>query len=57
MPELPEVETVMRGLEPFLSGKILKDIHVHRADLRVPFPAKLADLKGRKITGLSRRGN
>lgn len=55
MPELPEVETVMRGLEPFLSGKILKDIHVHRADLRVPFPAKLADLKGRKITGLSRR--
>lgn len=55
MPELPEVETVMRGLEPFLSGKILKEIHVHRADLRVPFPAKLADLKGRKITQLSRR--
>lgn len=55
MPELPEVETVMRGLEPFLSGKILKDIKAHRADLRVPFPARLADLAGRKITKLSRR--
>lgn len=55
MPELPEVETVMRGLEPVLSGKILKDIKAHRADLRVPFPAKLADLKGRQITKLSRR--
>lgn len=55
MPELPEVETVMRGLKPFLEGKALKDIRVHRADLRVPFPAKLADLKGRKVTGLSRR--
>ena len=55
MPELPEVETVMRGLEPFLSGKILKDIKVHRADLRVPFPARLADLKGRRIDRLTRR--
>lgn len=55
MPELPEVETVMRGLMPVLSGKILQDIHVHRADLRVPFPATLADLKGRKIDKLTRR--
>jgi formamidopyrimidine-DNA glycosylase len=55
MPELPEVETVMRGLEPFLSGKILKDIQTHRADLRVPFPARLGDLKGRKIDRLTRR--
>ncbi len=55
MPELPEVETVMQGLKPFLLGKVLKDIKVHRADLRVPFPSQLSDLKGRKITALSRR--
>lgn len=55
MPELPEVETVMRGLEPVLSGKILMDIKTYRADLRVPFPAGLPALKRRRITGLSRR--
>lgn len=55
MPELPEVETVMQGLKPFLLGKTVEDMLVRRADLRVPFPAGLADLKGRKITNLSRR--
>lgn len=55
MPELPEVETVMRGLEPVFSGKTLKEIKTYRPDLRVPFPVGLPALKKRRITGLSRR--
>lgn len=55
MPELPEVETVMRGLEPVFSGKTLKEIKTYRPDLRVPFPAGLPALRKRRITGLSRR--
>lgn len=56
MPELPEVETVRRGLEPVMAGQEIKDIILHRADLRVPFPENLAKiLKGRKIERLSRR--
>lgn len=55
MPELPEVETVMRGLEPVLSGQVLKEIRTFRPDLRVPFPAGLPALSRRRITKLSRR--
>jgi formamidopyrimidine-DNA glycosylase len=56
MPELPEVETVMRGLEPALTGAIIESVKKRRADLRIPFPKTIEkDLKGRKITHLSRR--
>jgi formamidopyrimidine-DNA glycosylase len=39
MPELPEVETVKRGLEPALVGRVLKRVDLRRKDLRFPFPA------------------
>lgn len=56
MPELPEVETVRRGLEPVMAGQEIADVILRRADLRVPFPKNLAkDLKGRRIERLSRR--
>ena len=38
MPELPEVETVRRGLAPHIEGKRVVDFTLHRADLRFPFP-------------------
>ena len=38
MPELPEVETVRRGLEPVLTGRIIVHADVRRPDLRRPFP-------------------
>lgn len=56
MPELPEVETVRRGLEPVLSGARLAEVLVRRPDLRRPFPPRLAErLTGLRITGLRRR--
>ena len=42
MPELPEVETVMRGLQAVLQGRQLRRVQVHRPDLRWPFPVGLA---------------
>jgi formamidopyrimidine-DNA glycosylase len=56
MPELPEVETVRRGLEPALEGHVLKALSVRRKDLRVAFPERFAErLKGRHVLGLRRR--
>jgi len=56
MPELPEVETVRRGLAPLLEGRRLVRIEVRRPDLRVPFPADLAArLTGARIRRLGRR--
>lgn len=56
MPELPEVETVRRGLEPVLAGARLKRVTANRADLRFPLPANFsARLKGARIESLSRR--
>lgn len=56
MPELPEVETVRRGLEQVMTGARIKAVELRRPDLRVPFPAGFADrLAGRTITGLGRR--
>ena len=49
MPELPEVETIMRGISPFLEGATIKKIKLNRADLRWPFPENFASrLKRRK---------
>ncbi len=56
MPELPEVETVRRGLEPVLAGRVIASAEVRRPDLRWPFPERLAErLTGRRVTALRRR--
>jgi len=56
MPELPEVETVRRGLEPVMSGGVLERVDLRRPDLRFAFPAGLCErVSGQRITGLSRR--
>jgi len=57
MPELPEVETVMRGLSPPLLGHRLRQVHVARPDLRWKLPERLAErLTGRRVLGMVRRG-
>ena len=38
MPELPEVETVRRGLAPHMEGRVIRSVQLARADLRFPFP-------------------
>jgi formamidopyrimidine-DNA glycosylase len=56
MPELPEVETVRRGLAPVLEGRVIARAVVRRPDLRWPFPAGMADrLTGRRVLRLGRR--
>jgi len=56
MPELPEVETVCRGLTHLLEGRVLARVDVRRKDLRIPFPPMLArDLTGRTVTKVRRR--
>lgn len=56
MPELPEVETVRRGLEPVLDGRVLAHVDQRRPDLRWPLPPRFGDrLQGRRITALRRR--
>lgn len=56
MPELPEVETVRRGLEPVLVGRVIERAQVNRPDLRWPFPpAMAARLTGARIEALRRR--
>ena len=56
MPELPEVETVRRGLEPVLTGRVIAHADVRRPDLRRPFPPGLAaSLTGARVTALRRR--
>lgn len=56
MPELPEVETVRRGLAPVLEGAWIVRARVNRPDLRWPFPARMAErLEGRRVLGLRRR--
>jgi formamidopyrimidine-DNA glycosylase len=56
MPELPEVETVRRGLLPVLEGAVIAQACVNRPDLRWPLPNRMADrLTGRRVTALRRR--
>ena len=56
MPELPEVETVRRGLAPAMEGQVIVRAQVNRPDLRWPFPPDMAArLTGARITALRRR--
>lgn len=56
MPELPEVETVKRGLAPAFEGAEIRKVHQNRPDLRFPFPDDfVARLEGKTVTALSRR--
>jgi formamidopyrimidine-DNA glycosylase len=56
MPELPEVETTVRGLARYLEGERIARVAVNRADLRRPFPPDLIQaLTGARVTGLGRR--
>ena len=56
MPELPEVETTVRGLRPVLEGRKLTRVEARRADLRRPFPVDLRQrLTGARVTALGRR--
>lgn len=56
MPELPEVETVLRGLRPVMKGQCFAEVTLNRPDLRYPFPEKFVDrLKGSIVTNLTRR--
>src|SRR5262245_58962603 len=56
MPELPEVETVRRGLAPVMEGARFTKVMAHRGDLRWPLPQDFAArLEGKTVTGLGRR--
>jgi formamidopyrimidine-DNA glycosylase len=56
MPELPEVETVRRGLEPILDGRRLTKVEARRPDLRYPLPERMIErLTGARVTALRRR--
>jgi formamidopyrimidine-DNA glycosylase len=56
MPELPEVETTVRGLRAVLEGREIARIEARRADLRIPFPPDLRQrLTGARVTALGRR--
>jgi len=57
MPELPEVETVRRGLEPFVAGQVLESVAIARGDLRRPVPDGFGQyVTGRRVAALDRRG-
>ncbi len=56
MPELPEVETVRRGLAPVMEGRRIERVEARRPDLRFPFPERFAErLSGRTVVSLGRR--
>ena len=56
MPELPEVETVVRGLKPHLEGRILAAVTARRADIRTPIPPDFVQrATGARVLGVRRR--
>ncbi len=55
MPELPEVETTRRGIEPHVTGARMTELIVRRYDLRQPVSADITALEGRSIRGVTRR--
>lgn len=56
MPELPEVETTRRGIEPLVKGKRILKVRVHNPSLRWPVPVSLSDiLSGQRVVNVDRR--
>lgn len=55
MPELPEVETTRRGIEPHVRGVKITEVIVRRRDLRQPVSKDISAIEGRRVTGVSRR--
>ncbi|TNH07028.1 bifunctional DNA-formamidopyrimidine glycosylase/DNA-(apurinic or apyrimidinic site) lyase [Testudinibacter sp. TR-2022] len=55
MPELPEVETTLRGIAPFVLGQQIEQIRVHRSKLRWEVSPELSEFYNVRITGLQRR--
>ena len=55
MPELPEVETVCRGLAKAMAGQKITRVETHRANLRIPFPKNLKEVEGQKVKDIQRR--
>ncbi|MCA6062429.1 bifunctional DNA-formamidopyrimidine glycosylase/DNA-(apurinic or apyrimidinic site) lyase [Thalassolituus marinus] len=55
MPELPEVETTKRGIEPWLKDQIISKIIVRQPKLRWPVSDEIHSLEGEKVVSLSRR--
>ena len=56
MPELPEVETVCRGMKSSMIGKIISLVEIKRDGLRWPFPDKMGDrITGQTVSNITRR--
>jgi len=55
MPELPEVETTLRGIAPHLAGCRLESVVVRNPSLRWPIPAEVARAEGQRVVGCRRR--
>lgn len=55
MPELPEVETTKRGIEPHVVGETLVEVEIRQSKLRWPVSEEIAALKGQVILSVSRR--
>ena len=56
MPELPEVETTRRGIQPWLENNTITEIRVHNASLRWPIPNTIQSLVAQPIKSIKRRG-
>jgi formamidopyrimidine-DNA glycosylase len=55
LPELPEVETTLRGIEPSLHGRVIKQVRVRNAALRWPITREVQQACGQTVRGLRRR--
>jgi len=56
LPELPEVETTLRGIRPFLEGRVIRNVRVRNPSLRWPIPTAVQQACGQCVQGLRRRG-
>ncbi|MCB1637385.1 MAG: bifunctional DNA-formamidopyrimidine glycosylase/DNA-(apurinic or apyrimidinic site) lyase, partial [Thiothrix sp.] len=56
MPELPEVETTRRGVEPYLQGRMIRSVTVRQPRLRWPVPDEVRELADCRVTSVGRRG-
>lgn len=56
MPELPEVETTRKGIEPFLVNQTIRAIHIHQSSLRWPISSDISSQVNQRILSVGRRG-